>query len=87
MRFAFSAVALAGLLTGCAMFDSTGGPRAKATLEPSKDSSVKGSATFTQRTRSKSRQNVSGLKPNQEHGFHIHESDCSSGDGMSAGGH
>lgn len=31
---------------------------------------------------------VSGLKPNQEHGFHIHEQgDCSSGDGMSAGGH
>ena len=31
---------------------------------------------------------VSGLKPNQEHGFHVHEKgDCSSGDGMSAGGH
>jgi Cu-Zn family superoxide dismutase len=31
---------------------------------------------------------VSGLTPNQEHGFHVHEKgDCSSGDGMSAGGH
>ena len=31
---------------------------------------------------------VSGLKPNQEHGLHVHEKgDCSSGDGMSAGGH
>jgi len=31
---------------------------------------------------------VSGLKPNQEHGFHVHEKgDCSSGDAMSAGGH
>ena len=31
---------------------------------------------------------ISGLQPNQEHGFHIHEKgDCSSGDGMSAGGH
>ena len=31
---------------------------------------------------------VRGLKPNQEHGFHVHEKgDCSSGDGMSAGGH
>jgi superoxide dismutase, Cu-Zn family len=31
---------------------------------------------------------VVGLKPNQEHGFHIHEvGDCSSGDGMSAKGH
>ncbi len=31
---------------------------------------------------------VSGLAANQEHGFHVHEKgDCSSGDGMSAGGH
>lgn len=31
---------------------------------------------------------ISGLKPGQEHGFHIHEKgDCSSGDGMSTGGH
>jgi Cu-Zn family superoxide dismutase len=31
---------------------------------------------------------VSGLKPNQEHGFHVHEKgDCSSADAMSAGGH
>ena len=31
---------------------------------------------------------VSGLKPGQQHGFHIHEKgDCSSGDGMSAGDH
>ena len=28
------------------------------------------------------------LAPNQEHGFHLHEKgDCSSGDGMSTGGH
>jgi Cu-Zn family superoxide dismutase len=32
--------------------------------------------------------NVSGLRPNGEYGFHIHEiGDCSSGDGMSAKGH
>jgi Cu-Zn family superoxide dismutase len=31
---------------------------------------------------------VRGLKPNAEHGFHVHEKgDCSSEDGMSAGGH
>jgi Cu-Zn family superoxide dismutase len=31
---------------------------------------------------------VRGLKPGAEHGFHVHEKgDCSSGDGMSAGGH
>jgi len=32
--------------------------------------------------------NLSGLKPDAEHGFHVHEKgDCSSGDGMSTGGH
>jgi Cu-Zn family superoxide dismutase len=89
MRLAFSAVTLAALLTGCAMFDSTSGPSAKATLEPSKDSGVKGSATFTQKgDKVEVTASISGLKPNQEHGFHIHEKgDCSSGDGMSAGGH
>ena len=31
---------------------------------------------------------VRGLKPNAEHGFHVHDKgDCSSGDGMSTGGH
>ena len=31
---------------------------------------------------------VNGLRPGQAHGFHIHEKgDCSSGDGMSTGGH
>jgi Cu-Zn family superoxide dismutase len=31
---------------------------------------------------------ISGLAPNQIYGFHVHEKgDCSSGDGMSAGGH
>jgi Cu-Zn family superoxide dismutase len=30
---------------------------------------------------------VEGLKPNQEHGCHIHhKGDCSGGDGMGAGG-
>lgn len=89
MRFAV-ATATVALLAGCAMFDSGGaGPTAKATLQPSKGSSVKGSATFTQKgDRVEVTASVSGLKPNQEHGFHIHEKgDCSSGDGMSAGGH
>ena len=31
---------------------------------------------------------ISGLKPNGEHGFHVHEKgDCSAADAMSAGGH
>ena len=72
------------------MMESTGGgPTAKATLQPNKDSGVKGTATFTQKgDKVQLVANVSGLKPGQEHGFHIHEKgDCSSGDGMSTGGH
>jgi len=89
MRFAVAAATIAGLMSGCAMFDSGGGPTANATLQPSKGSSVKGSATFAQKgDKVEVTASVSGLKPNQEHGFHIHEKgDCSSGDGMSAGGH
>ncbi len=31
---------------------------------------------------------IRGLKPGAEHGFHVHDKgDCSSGDGMSTGGH
>ncbi|HEY6133673.1 MAG TPA: superoxide dismutase family protein, partial [Rubrivivax sp.] len=43
-------------------------------------------------TQSGDRVNVAGemrgLAPNKDHGFHVHEKgDCSSGDGMSTGGH
>ena len=89
MRFAIAVAMAASLLAGCAMFDSKGGPTAKAALQPSQGSSVKGSATFTQQgDKVEVVASVTGLNPNQEHGFHIHEKgDCSSGDGMSAGGH
>jgi len=91
MRFVIAAAAITGLLAGCGMMESmTGrGPTARGTLEPTKDSGVKGTATFTQKVdKVQLAADISGLKPNQEHGFHIHEKgDCSSGDGMSAGGH
>ena len=65
------------------------GPKASATLEPTKDSTVRGNATFTQHgDKVRVVASVSGLKPNGEFGFHVHEAgDCSSGDGMSAKGH
>ena len=58
-------------------------------MQPSKGSSVQGTATFTQKgDKVEVVASVSGLQPNQEHGFHIHEKgDCNSGDGMGAGGH
>ena len=91
MRFAIAAAAVIGLLAGCGMMESMAdrAPTAKATLQPNKDSGVKGAATFAQKgDKVQLVANISGLKPGQEHGFHIHEKgDCSSGDGMSAGGH
>lgn len=84
-------LAAAALLAGCETVQDLWGSGAKATakLEPTKGSSVRGTANFEQR-RDKVRvaANVSGLRPNSEFGFHIHEiGDCSSGDGMSAKGH
>jgi Cu-Zn family superoxide dismutase len=90
MLKAFLPVAVAGAIAGCAAMGGAGsGPSASANLEPTKGNTVKGTATFTQ-SGDKVRvvAKVSGLKPNAEHGFHVHEKgDCSSGDGMSTGGH
>lgn len=62
---------------------------AAAELAPTKDSTVKGNVTFSVvdgKVHVKGA--VGGLKPNSEHGFHIHEKgDCSAPDGASAGGH
>ena len=63
--------------------------RATAALQPTKGSKAFGEATFEQ-AGDKVRVIVfaQGLRPDGEHGFHIHEAgDCSSGDGMSAKGH
>jgi Cu-Zn family superoxide dismutase len=81
-----SAVAL--LLAGCAAMEAKA-PAASARLEPTKGNTARGSVEFVQRgDKVGVRVDVAGLKPNAEHGFHIHEKgDCSSGDGMSTGGH
>lgn len=73
---------------GCAHLGPSG-PVAVAKLEPTKGNSVSGTVTFTQSgNKVRVEANVTGLKPNADHGFHIHEKgDCSSGDGMSTGGH
>ncbi len=65
-------------------------PRATASLQATKGNKTFGEATFEQVGSNKVRVVVfaQNLKPNGEHGFHIHEAgDCSSGDGMSAKGH
>jgi len=87
-----AALAAASLaLAACAEMTTTmgGGERAVATLEPTKGNTTSGTAEFVQRGgKVHVTATVRGLAPNAEHGFHVHEKgDCSSGDGMSAGGH
>jgi|SRR5687767_9848011 superoxide dismutase, Cu-Zn family len=80
--------ATAVLLTAC-QTTPTEAPRATAQLQPTKGNKTFGEATFEQ-VGDKVRVVVfvQGLKPDQEHGLHIHEvGDCSSGDGMSTKGH
>lgn len=91
MKQAIVAGAALVLLAGCASMQSTpfDGARAVATLEPTKGNRAAGKVTFVERMgKVVVIAEVTGLVPNQEHGFHVHEKgDCSSGDGMSAAGH
>lgn len=89
MKAGFAVAALAAAaLSGCQTL-SDGPQRASAGLAATKGNKTVGEVTFEQ-VGGKVRMvaQVIGLKPNREHGFHIHEvGDCSSGDGMSAKGH
>ena len=69
---------------------SSKGVQSIARLQATKGSSVSGTVQFFPLADGGVRiqGRVEGLAPNSEHGFHIHEKgDCSSGDGLSAGGH
>jgi Cu-Zn family superoxide dismutase len=79
----------AAALAGCSGLSPAQGPRAIATLQPTTNSITNGTVEFAQVGDSvRVKGEIRGLKPNAEHGFHVHEKgDCSSGDGMSAGGH
>ncbi len=59
------------------------------TLQPTRGNTATGSVWFiADGPEVRIRGRISGLTPSQEHGFHVHEKgDCSSGDGMSSGGH
>jgi Cu-Zn family superoxide dismutase len=87
MKTAFLLFATATLLGACASTPS--GPRATAQLQPTTGNATSGSVSFVQKgNKVLVSGEIRGLKPNAEHGFHVHEKgDCSSGDGMSAGGH
>ena len=75
------------LVSACAAYSA--GPTATAQLAPTNGNTVNGQVTFTkQGDKVLVAGEVKGLAPNKEHGMHIHEKgDCSSGDGVSAGGH
>jgi Cu-Zn family superoxide dismutase len=88
------ALPLFGLLLvgGCAMpsaSSSSAVPAVVAALQPTRGNTAAGNVWFSQEgSQVYVRGRISGLAPNKEHGFHIHEKgDCSSGDGMSSGGH
>ena len=86
-------LAAAAALAGCANMPGFGSggnaASATATLAPTRGNTTAGTVRFTQHgDRVLVVGEVRGLKPNSEHGFHVHEKgDCSSGDGNSAGGH
>lgn len=85
--FAAATVCTLAALAGCAMPRS--GPAAEARLAPTRGNTTDGSVRFAQEgDKVRVSGSIRGLKPNAEHGFHVHEKgDCSSGDGMSAAGH
>jgi Cu-Zn family superoxide dismutase len=89
MKNALVLAALVAGVAGCASMGMGGKPSAVANLEPTTGNTARGTVTFTQDGDSvRVSANLTGLKAGAEHGFHVHEKgDCSSGDGMSTGGH
>lgn len=80
-------VAAAAVVAGCAT--PGGGPAAQAELKPTQGNAAHGWVRFESRgDKLLVTAQIGGLKPNAEHGFHVHEKgDCSAPDAMSAGGH
>ena len=89
MKLLFSLLGMA-TLTACQMMPhGLHSNQARATLEPKSGSSVSGHVDFQEaKDKVHVTAKLAGLKPNSEHGFHIHEKgDCSAADATSAGGH
>lgn len=84
-----AALVLAASLAACASQSMPPSASGVATLAAKSGSNAAGTVRFSQQgNQVRVVASVSGLKPNQEHGFHVHEKgDCSSADGMSTGGH
>ena len=83
-----TAVLLGGFIAACFAASTTQAQSAVAALDPTAGNNAKGTIGFEQRgDKVFVDAKMSGLAPGA-HGFHVHEKgDCSSSDGMSAGGH
>jgi superoxide dismutase, Cu-Zn family len=82
-------VVVMACIAGCLAGGRNPGPAAYATLESRSGSSVAGTVAFRQaQDHVRAHVEISGLAPNSQHGFHVHEKgDCSAPDAASAGGH
>ena len=102
--FTFGALAVVVALAGCASPNAASPPgqagpmgkmgtmsgrMAMASLTPTAGSPVRGMVMFHEMDgHLMVHARISGLKPDAEHGFHVHEvGSCASADGTSAGGH
>ena len=76
-------------LVACQSMEQGTGQKASATLDSRSGSQAKGEVNFVwQGNDVLVSGKFSGLKPNAEQGFHVHEKgDCSAPDATSAGGH
>ncbi len=89
-RISLAIGALATLsLVACQSMESGNGQKASASLDSRSGSNAKGTVNFVWQGHDVLVSgNFSGLKPNSEQGFHVHEKgDCSASDATSAGGH
>jgi Cu-Zn family superoxide dismutase len=90
-RFALPVAAMAAsLLSACAQMPGGGaGATASAQMKPTAGNAAAGTVRFEQSgNKVIVTASITGLKPNAEHGFHVHEKgDCSAPDATSAGGH
>jgi Cu-Zn family superoxide dismutase len=94
-----TALAAAFALAAAALVGCAGAPTAAsspqpsdyvvASLKPTRGNTAAGTVFFSQEGSDVVvRGRITGLRANQEHGFHVHEKgDCSSDDATSAGGH
>lgn len=87
MKYLLTPLVAASLLGACTTM--TPNPTATAQLAATKGNAVHGQVTFVKHhDRVVVSGEVRGLQPNAVHGFHVHDKgDCSSGDGLSTGGH